>query len=396
MRLTALVAAILFGLCVTARSQETLYGLGGPLDFIDPQTGVKHQVLPSPVADLQFHQGCAFGGSRLYAIAIQTAVHPAQLVSFHPADGKVKVLGPTDQGLSNNHAIEWDPTTGKIYAAEGDELYVIDSASGATIWLGPVVGIKPNDCICGLAIDSQGNAFATGRWPVPSLYQVDTTSLTAVHLGDLPMGGLGGGADGFTDLAFDSAGRLWGSFDGSSQVSGGLFVIDPSTLQVTRVVQVSPLYPYLGIAFGPACNVTPYCTPKTDSIGCVPAISAEGLASPNAVAGFTVGASNVRNRAFGALFWSASGRAFLPFGGGALCLASPLMRTKRLYGAGGSMLPVRDCTGVWQVDLNALMTSGTSFPPGTTLTCQWIGRDAGFAPPDAVTLTDAIEVVLCP
>jgi hypothetical protein len=68
-------------------------------------------------------------------------------------------------------------------------------------------------------------------------------------------------------------------------------------------------------------NVSVYCTPKTNSLGCVPGIAGAGFPSASATAGFDVTCANVRNNKSGLLFYGISGGAALPFQAGTLCVA---------------------------------------------------------------------------
>lgn len=144
-----------------------------------------------------------------------------------------------------------------------------------------------------------------------------------------------------------------------------------------------------------------YCVAKTNSLGCTPAIGFSGLPSATAGSGFVVSATNVRNNSSGMLFYSLSGRQNVPFQGGTLCVSAPILRTP-VINAGGNPPPA-DCSGVFATDMNAFAvgTFGGSPPaallqPGTTVNCQFWGRDTGFAPPNNTQLTDALEYVVGP
>jgi len=140
-----------------------------------------------------------------------------------------------------------------------------------------------------------------------------------------------------------------------------------------------------------------YCTAKSNSLGCLPAISASGASSASAPNGFSVQAANVRNQKPGLLLYTASGRAAAPFTGGFLCLASPIRRTPGV-GSGGAPLPTNDCSGVYTLDLNAFRAgslggtpAGYLSVPGTVVDTQWWGRDPGFPSPNNTTLSDGVE-----
>lgn len=142
---------------------------------------------------------------------------------------------------------------------------------------------------------------------------------------------------------------------------------------------------------------TVYCTPKVNSLGCTPAIVAVGTPSATATFGFTISSVNMVNNKTGLLFYGNGGRASLPFTGGVLCVGGALKRVQGLN-SGGTPPPTDDCSGVFQVDMNAFaqgQLGGNPNPflrvPGTVVDSQFWGRDPGFTAPDNTQLSDAIE-----
>lgn len=61
----------------------------------------------------------------------------------------------------------------------------------------------------------------------------------------------------------------------------------------------------------------------------------------------------------------------------------------------GSTTPADDCSGVFELDLNAFARSPLASPAllvvGATVCAQYWGRDAGFAAPNAVMLSNAVR-----
>ena len=142
-----------------------------------------------------------------------------------------------------------------------------------------------------------------------------------------------------------------------------------------------------------------YCTPKLNSLGCLPAISYAGIPSSSATSGFLVSAGNVLNNKPGLLLYSVTGRAATPFQAGTMCVQLPVRRSTGVN-AGGNPTG-NDCSGVFSIDMNAFargLLGGNPLPalsvPGTLVDCQWWGRDNGFPAPINSTLSDALEYTI--
>ena len=146
-----------------------------------------------------------------------------------------------------------------------------------------------------------------------------------------------------------------------------------------------------------------YGVGKTSSLGssCLPRIAATGVLSAAASEGFHVFGWRVPSHQPGILLYSSNGRADLPFAGGRLHLAPPCRRT--LAVDSGGLSPGLDCGGRFAFDLGAFAQGhlgGNPSPalrvPGTSVNCQWWGRDPGFAPPFDVALSDGLELIVEP
>ena len=144
-----------------------------------------------------------------------------------------------------------------------------------------------------------------------------------------------------------------------------------------------------------------YCTGKTNSLGCTPAIGAVGWPSASRASGFSVHARPLLNDKVGFLAYGIAGGAALPFGGGTLCVHPPLRRTPPQSSSGIPGSP--NCSGTFNIDMNMFAAGtlgGNPLPelqqPGTRVYCQWISRDPGFAPPNNVSLSNALEYQICP
>lgn len=391
--------------CVaSAQGPEALYALDlssfPRLHTLDMQTGAVLKTVQLPPAGVS-QTGLAWDGSRLL-IKGNTNWLMDRLVKCHPADGATVQLASVGSPWYLN-SLEVDPASGAVRVIAWDQFtntdYFIGTMNPQTglMTLGPK--IVPVGNWTAMAIDSTG-ATVIARASGQQYYHLDvatgaatlmvsTTILNSICL----------------DLAFDSSDQLWGSFiDGLNGANTGLYHIDLTTFVTTQVVSLS--YPYHGLAFGRQTAAQNYCTPKVSSIGCVPTLSADGIASPNARLGFTIRAATLNNGRVGMLLYTANGQAAMPFQGGVLCTAPPLNRSPG-GPTGGTPLPTLDCSGSWSIDYNEMIwnkfgnPAAGRFPgplqtPGTLVQCQWWGRDPGYAPPNNAMLSDGLEFTLSP
>ena len=134
-----------------------------------------------------------------------------------------------------------------------------------------------------------------------------------------------------------------------------------------------------------------YCSAKASSAGCVPAIAWSGLPSASAPAPFLVSASEILGGQLGVLI-HAPASAALPFQGGTLCLAPPVLRTPAQASGGGGP---SSCTGAFAFDFNAwLQGGGSGVGAGDWVHAQYWYRDP--ADPFGSGLTDALRFLITP
>jgi Tol biopolymer transport system component len=137
-----------------------------------------------------------------------------------------------------------------------------------------------------------------------------------------------------------------------------------------------------------------YCTAKTNSLGCVPAIGYSGLPSLSGPDNFYVTASNVLSNKSGMMLW-AGAQGSIPFHGGILCLTPPIVRTP-LQNSGGNTGPT-DCSGTYSYHFTLAYMSAEFLSTGSTVCCQFWSRDPGFPiPTNRIGLTDALQFVIGP
>jgi Tol biopolymer transport system component len=195
-----------------------------------------------------------------------------------------------------------------------------------------------------------------------------------------------------------------GQQDGSGQQAGAAFDARISGDGTTVVLNtLGPLVPGVPFSFsdvyvrGIGAPLT-YCQGKLNSQGCVPAIGYSGEARVSNGFDLTVTGTHAVNNMIGLLLHSLSGPQVQPFANGVLCVAPPLLRSLPVN-SHGSLPPIKDCSGVFSLDLGPVLAStpaGQGVGLGDVVYLQWWGRDTGFPPPDAVQLTDALQVVIGP
>ena len=143
-------------------------------------------------------------------------------------------------------------------------------------------------------------------------------------------------------------------------------------------------------SYAPAPAV--YCTAKTNSLGCVPAIGASGHASASG-APFTISCTNELNHKLGLLFYGHTPQN-AAYQGGYLCISSPVKRTSVIDSLGNS--GVDDCSGVYTFDFDAQIQSGAdpALVAGEVVYAQFWSRDpnASFT----TNRSDAISFGIAP
>jgi hypothetical protein len=132
-----------------------------------------------------------------------------------------------------------------------------------------------------------------------------------------------------------------------------------------------------------------YCTARTNSLGCLPAIGAAGEASFTNLSTCTITATNELNQKSG-LFYYGYAPAAVPFQGGFKCVSSPTIRTP-LQNSGGSASG-SDCTGAYSFDFGTWMQTGVdaALVPGREIYGQYWSRDPQAFP--MTNLTDAVRI----
>jgi hypothetical protein len=158
-----------------------------------------------------------------------------------------------------------------------------------------------------------------------------------------------------------------------------------------RAVDVAGNYgtvQHFGPIYANASSVNVYCTGKTNSLGCVPAIGTNGVQPSKSAGNFTVTCVNAIGQKNGLLFWGFAPAA-APFQGGIKCVASPTLRTPNQPsgGAAGS------CNGSYAFTFDTGYLAANSVDPGDTLYAQWWMRDPAIA--STTGLSNAVQFTVC-
>jgi len=136
-----------------------------------------------------------------------------------------------------------------------------------------------------------------------------------------------------------------------------------------------------------------YCTAKTNSEGCAPAVTHSGTASLTSPTAFVLSAPRVVTSVNGQFFYGLAGPASAPFLGGTLCAVPPLRRTT-LQNSGG--VPPLPCDGTLSFDFNDWIQGGNEpfLQLGLQVNGQFWYRDPGDSL--GVGLTNAVEFFVGP
>ena len=147
---------------------------------------------------------------------------------------------------------------------------------------------------------------------------------------------------------------------------------------------------HFGPVYANASSVATYCTGKTNSLGCVPAIGTNGVQPDKSAGTFTVNCVNVINQKNGLLFWG-RGQIAVPFQGGTLCVMAPTVRTLNISSGGATS--GSSCTGSYAFNFSTAYMNANAINPGDTIYCQWWMRDPPS--PSTTGLSNAIHFTVC-
>jgi hypothetical protein len=299
-------------------------------------------------------------------------VHVHRIVAGAPvAEATLTASVPGQLGNDFGHAIATDgvriavsdPNDNAVGGSTGC-VYVYGHSAGAWVELAVVRPSLPAAAGFGAQVRIEGD----------ELYVSSAVTKGVWHFRRLPTGE-------WAELGVSSVPTLTSWKVDSFDVDGGQLVVG------ARSVYSSSGAAY---AFDTASTaVCTYCTAKTTSGGCVPAIGWSGATSLSG-ADFTIHANSLLPNKSGLFFYGAHGAA-VAFQGGTLCVATPLTRTPLTHSGGAAA-----CTGSSSLDFSAWIAGG--FDPrlvaGTRWAAQYWSRDPQAS--YATNLTDTLVFTLLP
>lgn len=260
---------------------------------------------------------------------------------------------------------------GRVYVSNGPSAVIEVEVGGQSLWMGTLQQLPANPPAAPLRVRVHYELGAA-----PSRVTIFRGRVGDASESVLCQSALLTGSGAFECLdALQTGGRSWYRAYVESQ-------------DATLTAYTNPVF-FLEAGADPLA----YCTAKTNSRGCTPAIGWSGTPSATSPAPFLVTASAVLNNQNGILFYGGA-PAFVPFQDGTRCVANPIARTP-IQNAGGNPPPA-DCSGTYAFDFNAWIRSGPdpSLLPGTTVYAQFWSRDPGS--PSTTGLSDALQFTIGP
>lgn len=212
---------VVFSLAVVASAcaGDTLYALAGPTSpvvyTLDPSTGSTINAVFVFGHEALFG-GLGAGNGVLYSIDGYNDANNDRLFSIDPATGSGTVVGPTGENW-NFRCVDVHPSTGVIYATRDNALYTMNPTTGAATLVSNLTG-PTLDQLTAFAIAPNGTAFGTDIGDT-GLFAINLATGAMSHVGDV-----GGSGNWFNDLAFNSAGVLYGA-----RSQGNVYTVDTST-----------------------------------------------------------------------------------------------------------------------------------------------------------------------
>lgn len=138
-----------------------------------------------------------------------------------------------------------------------------------------------------------------------------------------------------------------------------------------------------------------HCLGTATSLGCVPQMTWSGLPSVTGPDNFTLTCREVVPNVAGLLILSPT-PGFTPFGPGQLCFAGQIRRRPVQVSMNAGGTPTGCSTYIFTDFLSRAYLASQGFTVGTTVYCQYVSRDGGFAPPNNLSLSQGLRFTILP
>lgn len=371
---TLLASLAILGISATASAQDMIgVSWSGTVYTIDSTTGSGSFLASSGFSSLN---SMAIDGSGTVYVAGGLAI--SDLISIDSTTGAGTFLGST--GINSIRGMAFNPGDGLLYCIQDngignpDDLYTLNVTNLAASFVGSTAfpGLQ------GLTFTSDGRLWS---WDVGSGSGIGDALIElnpATGLGtNVNPGVITSSVSNFQFLTSDGAGNLYGGRD-------SLYRIDTATSNWSFIGSggYSDLRGADFTSFTPPNCATVYCTPKVNSLGCTPSITADA-GCPSASTNYNINVDTVLNNKAGIIFYG-TGPNNIPFQGGFLCVNPPIQRTA-VQTTGGNP-PPNDCSGTMSIDMNSLgLTSGVDY--------YFQGWSRDPASPSTTSLTEGVQVV---
>lgn len=293
-------------------------------------------------------------------------------------------------------------TTLHVFALGADPVAAADFSGNGNMGTSPDIHGKINNPIpflpplATIDVTNLHMSMSAPQFPVAA-NGAFTAALTMTALSGSMLVSLLGGTPTSTDLT--------GSASSPQNQSGTL---TQSGNNLALVMPINSTFPFSDPASGVSGSITlvgtlranwtcpaatVYCTAKTNTAGCAPAIGFAGTASYSNGLPFTISATNELNQQNGLLYYGLT-QVALPFQGGWKCVGNPIVRTA-IQNSGGSASGA-DCSGSYSFDFNQYVRSlvDAQLVPGVPVFAQYWSRDPASA--STTNLSAAVRFTIAP
>lgn len=295
----------------------------------------------------------------------------------------------------------WNALAANPFVSPDSLTVVVDNADGVTSWAtylesGPgwINSAQPDFFQYGSRV-APGGALATAEFHAPlprngayDVYAWHTASSNRNDAAKFTVHHAGGASDVFVDQRVN----------GGSWVLLGRYYFASGALarRVSVSTEGSTAQEFTsadGVRLVFRDDFVKYCTPKVNSVGCTPLIDATGSPSLSGDDDLHVRAIDVVNNKSGLFFFGAAPKN-APFGGGTMCVQSPVQRTPP-QDSGGSP-GASNCSGVYDYFFSHAELTARGLSAGEAVYGQFWSRDPSHPDGSTIGLTGGVHFVVLP